>query len=96
MRFSRIHVAVADRDREAATATAGLVTADGGVAHVIEADISCEDDIVRMVNATVDANKTSTVDTLKMIVGSMEQGFRQTYVTVIFLILERRGHIELK
>ena len=54
------------------------------------------DDIVRMVNATVDANKTSTVDTLKMIVGSMEQGFRQTYVTVIFLILERRGHIELK
>ncbi len=47
-------VAVADRDREAATATAGLVTADGGVAHVIEADISREDDIVRMVGDAVD------------------------------------------
>lgn len=47
-------VVVADRDREAATATAGLVTADGGVAHVIEADISREDDIVRMVGDAVD------------------------------------------
>lgn len=47
-------VAVADRDREAATATAGLVTADGGVAYVIEADISREDDIVRMVGDAVD------------------------------------------
>jgi len=47
-------VAVADRDRAAATATAGLVTADGGVAHVIEADISREDDIVRMVGDAVD------------------------------------------
>lgn len=42
-------VAVADRNREAAQATADLIAAEGGSGVVIEADIACEDDVVRMV-----------------------------------------------
>lgn len=43
------HVAVADRSREAGQATVDLILAEGGRASLIEADISREDDIVRMV-----------------------------------------------
>ena len=48
-------VAVADRDRAAADATVGLIAADGGEGLVIEADISREDDIVRMTQTAADA-----------------------------------------
>lgn len=47
-------VAVADRDRAAAAATVDLITATGGVGRVIEADISREDDVVRMIGEAVD------------------------------------------
>lgn len=47
-------VAVADRDRGAAVATVDLITAEGGEGRVIEADISREDDIVRMVAEAVE------------------------------------------
>jgi len=47
-------VAVADRSREAAQATVDLILAEGGRATVIEADISREDDVVRMVAAAVE------------------------------------------
>jgi len=47
-------VAVADRDRDAAAATVGLITAAGGDGRVIEADISREDDVIRMVDTAVD------------------------------------------
>lgn len=60
-------VAVADRDREAAAATADLIAADGGVAAVIEADISREDDVVRMVGEAVD--KLGGLDGLVLNVG---------------------------
>lgn len=42
-------VAVADRNREAAQATADLIAGEGGAAVVVEADIAREDDVVRMV-----------------------------------------------
>lgn len=47
-------VAVADRDRAAGQATVDLITADGGQASLIQADISREDDIVRMVGTAVE------------------------------------------
>lgn len=48
-------VAVADRDRGAAAATVDLLAAEGGEGLVIEADISREDDIIRMVQTAADA-----------------------------------------
>lgn len=48
-------VAVADRDRAAAAATVDLLAAEGGEGLVIEADISREDDIIRMVQTAADA-----------------------------------------
>jgi len=48
-------VAVADRSRPAAQATADLIANEGGKAHVIEADITREDDIRRMVVEAVQA-----------------------------------------
>ncbi|MDP1736984.1 MAG: SDR family oxidoreductase [Caulobacter sp.] len=45
------HVAVADRSAEAGQATVDLILGEGGKASLIHADISREDDIVRMVAA---------------------------------------------
>ena len=47
-------VAVADRERAAAAATVDLITAGGGVGRVVEADISREEDVVRMVAEAAD------------------------------------------
>ncbi len=47
-------VAVADRSREAGQATVDLILAEGGRAALIEADISREDDIVRMVSSAAE------------------------------------------
>ena len=47
-------VAVADRERAAAAATVDLITAGGGVGGVVEADISREEDVVRMVAEAAD------------------------------------------
>ncbi|MCF8506441.1 MAG: SDR family oxidoreductase [Caulobacter sp.] len=56
MLFARegAHVAVADRSAEAAQATVELIHAEGGQASLIQADISREDDIVRMVGTAVE------------------------------------------
>lgn len=51
----RAAVAVADRNRPAAQATADLIAGEGGMAHAIEADITREDDIRRMVAEAVQA-----------------------------------------
>lgn len=48
------HVAVADRSAEAGQATVDLIKAEGGQASLIQADISREDDIVRMVGTAVE------------------------------------------
>ena len=55
MLFARegAHVAVADRSAEAGQATVDLIHAEGGQASLIQADISREDDIVRMVGTAV-------------------------------------------
>lgn len=45
------HVAVADRSAEAGQATVDLILGEGGKASLIQADISREDDIVRMVGS---------------------------------------------
>ena len=47
-------VAVADRSAEAGQATVDLIRAEGGQASLIQADISREDDIVRMVGTAVE------------------------------------------
>lgn len=47
-------VAVADRSAEAGQATVDLIQAEGGGAVAIEADISREDDVVRMVGAAIE------------------------------------------
>ena len=56
MLFARegAHVAVADRSAEAGQATVDLIHAEGGQASLIQADISREDDIVRMVGTAVE------------------------------------------
>ncbi len=48
------HVAVADRSAKAGQATVDLIQAEGGKATLIQADISREDDIVRMVGTAVE------------------------------------------
>jgi NAD(P)-dependent dehydrogenase (short-subunit alcohol dehydrogenase family) len=48
------HVAVADRGAEAGQTTVDMILAEGGKASLIQADISCEDDIVRMVGTAVE------------------------------------------
>lgn len=48
------HVAVADRNAEAGQATVDMIRAEGGKASLIQADISREDDIVRMVGTAVE------------------------------------------
>lgn len=48
------HVAVADRSAEAGQATVDMILAEGGNASLIQADISREDDIVRMVGTAVE------------------------------------------
>ena len=48
------HVAVADRSAEAGQATVDMIQAEGGKATLIQADISREDDIVRMVGTAVE------------------------------------------
>lgn len=48
------HVAVADRSAEAGQATVDMIKAEGGKATLIQADISRENDIVRMVGAAVE------------------------------------------
>ena len=48
------HVAVADRSAEAGQATVDMIRAEGGKASLIQADISREDDIVRMIGMAVE------------------------------------------
>lgn len=48
-------VAVADRNRDAAAATVDQITGFGGFGRVVEADISREGDVVRMISEAVEA-----------------------------------------